>query len=85
MIRVGVNNKKDKWIAVAYHANGIEMEIAIADSKENACLELASKLLSRLHELGRVIDKNKGSVKWGSGEGCISLVDETSTLDFKKY
>lgn len=60
-IHVSFFKKSKKWIAEAYGPEGLVIERVLDDDKAEACVLLASKLLSRLHKIDRILDVNRGS------------------------
>ncbi len=55
-------NGPGKFIASAYREDGLAMEHIVADSENEALLQLSGKLLDRLWDLNKILDVSKGSI-----------------------
>jgi len=60
-IHVSFFKKPKKWMAVAYCHEGLVLERVLDEDRAEACVQLASKLLSRLYKINNILDDTRGS------------------------
>ena len=66
MIRIGRGRKTGVWTAVAYHGEGLTMEIGSGLTREIATEQLAAKLVARMTAVSILLDTCRGSVPFGA-------------------
>ena len=68
--------RNGNWVAAAYHRNGVVLESAVEETKEEALLQLSGRLLERLWAISSVMDRSKGSVLFQKIDASYVIEDK---------